>query len=236
MPSRLQESPCYCCLKIKKEILTKSFYSSVVHFYSRIIHARHRSPEIAVPCASHVVDVSVFLSAGSLCFRTHLDFHSLYHYLLLFLISSIFLLPSLTVVFMLCLFLLILSYCPLLLYIFHTTYVQKSFLGFYNLCWSYKNMKFNLNFLWPFLSFPRKALFCHTFSFLFSAVNVINFTLMCLVFHTSFLQVVVRIHIHIPCDLESQELGVGASHSLCSKRLSMQICAKAYFRALHSSS
>lgn len=86
------------------------------------------------------------------------------------------------------------------------------------------------------LLFPRKALFCHSFSFFFSVLHAIDFTLMCLVSHTAFIQVVVHIHVHIPCDLESQELGVGASCALCSKRLSTRICAKAYLHALHSSS
>lgn len=188
-------------------------------------------------CKSYIVDVSVFLSAGSRCFRSYLDFYPLYHHLLLLLISSIFLVPSLrAVLFTLYGFFLILSYCPLLLHIFHIfTNVQKSFLEFSNFSWSCKNIKFNPNFVWVSFSFPNKALLCRSFSFL-SALNVINFSLMCLVSHTSFLPVVVHIHIHILCDLESQELSIGTSHTLCSKRLSIWICAKAYLHALHSSS
>lgn len=44
--------------------------------------------------------------------------------------------------------------------------------------------------------------------------------------HTSILHVVVHIHIHIPCGLESQELKAGACHILCSIRLSIWIHAK----------
>lgn len=81
------------------------------------------------------------ISAGSLYFTSHLDFYPLYH-LLLFLVSSIFLLPSLReALFMLCCFSLILSYCPFYFAFFHTISVQNSFLEFSNLSWSCMGIK-----------------------------------------------------------------------------------------------
>lgn len=61
---------------------------------------------------------------------------------------------------------------PLLLCFFFTPSVSK------NPFW---NSPTSLDPVWVLsLLFPRKALFCHSFSFLFSALSVIGFTLMCL--------------------------------------------------------
>lgn len=121
--------------------------------------------------------------------------------------------------FMLCCFLLILSYCPLLLGFFHTIRVQKSFLEFFNLSWSCKNNK---------SPFSPEKLSSVTASHS-SSLLLMSLILLPCVYNPYFLSLCVGPHTHTHSHSGAwspKNSKLGAYPTLCSVRLSVWIHTK----------
>lgn len=107
--------------------------------------------------ASHILWMFLSFSVLVLFGLDHIWIYPLYHHLLLLLISSIFLLPSLgAVLFILCGFAPYFELLPLTTIYFSHQQCPKILLEFSNLSWSYKNIKFNPSFL-SLLLFSQKS-------------------------------------------------------------------------------